>query len=70
MGLFAELHAAGMTIVIVTHDPAIAAWAPRVVTFRDGAIVSDVTTAAAASAATADANAGAGAAAAAQEVAA
>jgi putative ABC transport system ATP-binding protein len=31
----------GQTIVLVTHEPAVAAAAPRVVTLRDGAIVSD-----------------------------
>jgi putative ABC transport system ATP-binding protein len=42
MGLFCELHQQGMTVVVVTHDPAIAAYAGRVVTFQDGVIVSDV----------------------------
>jgi len=41
MGLFSELHAQGMTVVLVTHDPNIAAYASRVITFQDGAIVSD-----------------------------
>jgi putative ABC transport system ATP-binding protein len=31
------------TIVLVTHDPSIAAWAPRLVTVKDGLIASDVT---------------------------
>jgi putative ABC transport system ATP-binding protein len=30
-----------LTVVLVTHEPDVAAWADRVVTFRDGAIVSD-----------------------------
>ena len=34
----------GQTIILVTHDPAIANWAPRLVTVRDGRIASDVTT--------------------------
>jgi putative ABC transport system ATP-binding protein len=32
----------GLTIVLVTHEPDIAAYARRVLTFRDGQIVSDV----------------------------
>ena len=43
MELFCDLHRSGMTVVVVTHDPAIAAYAERVVTFQDGTIVSDVT---------------------------
>ncbi|MGB8521253.1 MAG: ATP-binding cassette domain-containing protein, partial [Candidatus Tumulicola sp.] len=31
----------GITIMLVTHEPDIAAYARRVVTFRDGRIVSD-----------------------------
>jgi putative ABC transport system ATP-binding protein len=31
----------GLTVVLVTHDTGIAAWSKRVVTFRDGRIVSD-----------------------------
>jgi putative ABC transport system ATP-binding protein len=41
MELFVELHAQGMTVVLVTHDPAIAAYAERVITFQDGVIVAD-----------------------------
>ena len=37
--LLAELHAKGQTIVIVTHDEAIAARAQRIVRMRDGKIV-------------------------------
>ena len=32
----------GQTIILVTHDPAIAAWAPRLVTVKDGVVASDV----------------------------
>jgi putative ABC transport system ATP-binding protein len=32
----------GQTIILVTHDPAIAAWARRLVTVHDGLIASDV----------------------------
>jgi putative ABC transport system ATP-binding protein len=43
MELFVELHRQGMTVVLVTHDPNIAGYAQRVVSFSDGVIVSDVT---------------------------
>ena len=39
--LFHELNAAGRTIVMVTHNPAIAADLPRVVEMRDGIVTSD-----------------------------
>ena len=42
-----ELHADGKTIIIVTHDAAIAARAGRIVELSDGAIISDRTTRAA-----------------------
>ncbi len=41
MALLQELNAAEMTIVLVTHEHDIAAFASRVVHFRDGRIVSD-----------------------------
>jgi putative ABC transport system ATP-binding protein len=41
VGLFDELHASGQTIVIITHDAAVARVASRVVQIRDGAIVED-----------------------------
>ena len=41
MELFCSLHEQGITVVLVTHDPAIAKYAQRVVTFADGNIVSD-----------------------------
>ena len=34
----------GQTIVLVTHDPAIAAWAQRLITVKDGRIASDLST--------------------------
>ena len=39
--LFDSLHAAGQTLVIVTHDPKIAATADRVISMRDGAFVDE-----------------------------
>ena len=39
--LFEDLHGAGNTMIIVTHDAAIAARARRVLSVRDGMIVSD-----------------------------
>ncbi len=41
MGLFHDLHAAGVTIVLVTHEMAIAAQADRVVQMRDGTVLLD-----------------------------
>jgi len=41
MALFAELHAQGQTLVLVTHEPDIAEFAQRVVFLRDGVIERD-----------------------------
>ena len=41
MELFHELHASGVTIVLVTHEMSIAAQAQRVVRMRDGKIIED-----------------------------
>jgi putative ABC transport system ATP-binding protein len=41
VALFEELHASGQTIVMITHDPGVAAIAGRVVQIRDGEIVED-----------------------------
>ena len=41
MALFDELHANGQTIIIVTHEPEIAAHCLRVVRLRDGQVESD-----------------------------
>jgi putative ABC transport system ATP-binding protein len=38
--LFRELHAAGNTIIIVTHEPAVAAQCPRAIRLLDGRVVS------------------------------
>jgi putative ABC transport system ATP-binding protein len=48
VSLFRELHAAGQTIVMITHDLGLAKLASRVVQIRDGQIVEDERTAAAA----------------------
>jgi putative ABC transport system ATP-binding protein len=41
LGVFDEVHAAGRTVVVITHDAEVAARAARVIVLRDGAIVSD-----------------------------
>jgi putative ABC transport system ATP-binding protein len=41
MELLGEVHAAGQSLVIVTHDQGIGAGAPRLVSMRDGRIVAD-----------------------------
>ena len=46
MDVFAKLHAQGQTVIMVTHEPDIAAHARRVVTLRDGLVHSDVAQAA------------------------
>jgi ABC-type lipoprotein export system ATPase subunit len=42
MELFTQLHRNGMTIIMVTHEPEIAAYAERLLRFRDGLLVDDV----------------------------
>jgi putative ABC transport system ATP-binding protein len=42
MKLLTELQSSGMTIVFVTHEADIAAYAARKLGLRDGAIISDV----------------------------
>ena len=41
IGLFTELHSAGNTIVLVTHEPKLAARCPRAVRLSDGKVVAD-----------------------------
>ena len=41
MALFRELHAEGLTMLVVTHDPGIANQADRVLRVRDGKLVGD-----------------------------
>jgi len=43
MGIFQELNEQGLTVLLVTHEPDIAEHARRVVTFKDGLLLSDVT---------------------------
>jgi macrolide transport system ATP-binding/permease protein len=42
MALLRELHAEGLTVVLVTHEPSIAATADRTIRVHDGEIVEDV----------------------------
>jgi putative ABC transport system ATP-binding protein len=41
MAVLADLHAAGTTVVVITHDHQIAASLPRQVHMRDGEITHD-----------------------------
>jgi macrolide transport system ATP-binding/permease protein len=41
MAILNELNAEGRTIIVITHDPGVAAEAQRIVTLRDGKIASD-----------------------------
>ena len=42
MALFERLHSAGNTIVLVTHEPEVAAYAHRAIHIRDGQVEHDV----------------------------
>ena len=42
MSLLKDLNRQGLTVIIITHDHEVAAVADRVVTFKDGQILSDV----------------------------
>jgi putative ABC transport system ATP-binding protein len=42
MGLFQRLNRQGKTIVMVTHEPEVAAYSGRIITLRDGAVVADL----------------------------
>jgi putative ABC transport system ATP-binding protein len=46
MGVFDRLHQGGNTIILVTHEPDIAAYAHRVIHIRDGQVEKDVSRAA------------------------
>ena len=41
MALFQELNRSGLTVVLVTHEPEIADYASRILTFRDGKVIRD-----------------------------
>jgi putative ABC transport system ATP-binding protein len=41
MGLLQQLNRGGMTVVLVTHERDVAAFASRIVSFRDGHVVDD-----------------------------
>ena len=41
MDLLSELHEEGLTLVLVTHDPTVAARADRLITVKDGEVVAD-----------------------------
>lgn len=41
MKLFHELHKMGRTIILITHDPEVAANAPKVIKIRDGKVVEE-----------------------------
>jgi putative ABC transport system ATP-binding protein len=41
MGLFQQLNGQGKTIIMVTHEPELAAYSKRIITLRDGELVSD-----------------------------
>jgi putative ABC transport system ATP-binding protein len=41
MALFDELHEQGITLIVVTHDMEVARRAERIITIRDGEILSD-----------------------------
>ena len=42
IAILKELHAAGNTIILITHDPNVAKEAPRIVSLSDGKIVEDI----------------------------
>jgi len=41
MGLFQQLNDRGKTIIMVTHEPELAVYTKRIITLRDGALISD-----------------------------
>lgn len=45
MEMFTRLHSEGVTLILVTHEPLIAEYAHRIITLKDGEILSDQPTA-------------------------
>jgi putative ABC transport system ATP-binding protein len=41
MDLLTHLNQQGMTVIVVTHEPDVAAYAHRTITFKDGRVLSD-----------------------------
>ena len=41
MALLTELNHQGMTVIVVTHEADVAAYARRTITFKDGQVISD-----------------------------
>jgi putative ABC transport system ATP-binding protein len=41
MGLFQQLNNRGKTVIMVTHEPELASYTKRIITLRDGELVSD-----------------------------
>ena len=41
MRLLADLNVQGMTVIIVTHEHDVAAWAKRRIVFKDGQVIED-----------------------------
>ena len=39
--IFADLHASGMTVVMVTHEPDVARASQRIIWFKDGEVMND-----------------------------
>ena len=42
MDLFVRLHAEGLTVIVITHEPDVAAYAGRLLRFRDGELIEDM----------------------------
>jgi putative ABC transport system ATP-binding protein len=40
MELLTQLNKQGMTVIVVTHEPDVAAYASRTITFKDGQLLS------------------------------